>query len=456
MRRTLAVVASLLVVSSACGAPETETSVDLAASDGRPVVIDTDMGPDDVVALLYLLQRPEVEVLAVTVSGDGLAHCEAGTARAAGVLALSGAADVPVACGSEEPLEGVKAFPTSWRVATDAMSGMTLPAGAPPDARPAVQLLADVLDAATEPVTVLTLGPLTTLAELLRDAPHVADQVAGVVVMGGALDVPGNILQNPVAEWNVWVDALAADEVLRSGLDVSLVPLDATNDVPQTVYLYETLARQHDGPAATAWFDYLTANPFQYAGTQYLWDEATAALLVTPDLATWEDSALTVARDVQETRGQLARTTDGPRVHVARAVDRDRLEGDLLATLVGTTVEPVAPHPDVTVVHDTAAPTLEVAGTLRTGALVVDVDNRTDAQVGVAILRLTDGATEADLRALTTPDPPAWVQVLHSLVVQGGDLLTVQLPVDEPGTYWIATVGGPSDRPVVLGDITVD
>jgi Inosine-uridine preferring nucleoside hydrolase len=93
----------------------------------RPVVIDTDMAADDWMALLYLLRRPDVAVKAITVTGDGEAHCESGTRHARGIVALANRGIIPVACGRTTPLRGNHAFPAQWRADVDSLLGLTLP-----------------------------------------------------------------------------------------------------------------------------------------------------------------------------------------------------------------------------------------------------------------------------------------------------------------------------------------
>ncbi|OQY44390.1 MAG: hypothetical protein B6242_12910, partial [Anaerolineaceae bacterium 4572_78] len=91
----LSVIFSLLLVACQTGTDE---------SVSKPVIIDTDMGTDDWLAMLYLLQRPELSVKAITVTGTGLAHCEPGTQNALGLVALAEQSDIPVTCGRETPL----------------------------------------------------------------------------------------------------------------------------------------------------------------------------------------------------------------------------------------------------------------------------------------------------------------------------------------------------------------
>ena len=89
-----------------------------------------------------------------------------------------------------------------------------------------------MIPASAEPVVVFTDGPLTNLAAAADLDAGIAANVATAFVMGGAVDVPGNTPRNPDAEYNIWVDPVAAAEVVASGIPITLVPLDATNQVP--------------------------------------------------------------------------------------------------------------------------------------------------------------------------------------------------------------------------------
>ena len=226
-RAGLLLALTLAACSPLAGPPPTATPF---TGSPRPLIVDTDMGADDIMALLYLLQRPDLDLLAITVSGTGLAHCDAGVANALGLTALAGQPDIPVACGFDTPVGAGYPFPDEWRAAADAGFGLTLRGGAAPAEGDAVATLTAALTAAPEPVLVLTLGPLTNLADVLKAQPELAAKISMVYVMGGALEVPGNVgPAAPAAEWNIYADPEAAQVVLDSGAPVTLVPLDATN-----------------------------------------------------------------------------------------------------------------------------------------------------------------------------------------------------------------------------------
>ena len=257
MRWTATAVTALAVLAGACVSdPGPQTPRSPEPRGVRHVVLDTDLAFDDIMALLYLLQRDDVVIDAVTVTGTGEAHCDPGVRNALGLLALGGENDTPVACGRETPLQGSNAFPDEWRVAVDDLSMLDLPeVDRVADPRGATQLLLDTLDG---DATLITLGPLTNVAEALRADPGLASRVPEFVAMAGAIDVAGNT-PNGVAEYNVWVDPLAAKEVIE-GMEVTLVPLDATDDVPFTSFFADTLEAHRTSPEAEAVHAIILAN----------------------------------------------------------------------------------------------------------------------------------------------------------------------------------------------------
>jgi pyrimidine-specific ribonucleoside hydrolase len=193
-----------------------------------PLIIDTDPGVDDAVALALAVASPEADLLAVT-TVFGNAPVASTTANACRLLALLGRPDVPVAAGADRPL----AHPCSrgaqaWHGA-DGLGGRaaTLPVPTTrPDPRGAVGLMADVLRSAAEPVTIVPIGPLTNIAALLDAHPGLAPRIGRIVAMGGSLGA-GNTAGG--AEFNVGSDPEAAHRVLtQDAVPTTLVPLDLT------------------------------------------------------------------------------------------------------------------------------------------------------------------------------------------------------------------------------------
>ena len=194
----------------------------------RRIIIDTDPGQDDAVAILLALASPEeIEVLGITaVAGNVPLPLTARNARI--VCELAGRRDIPVFAGCDRPLERplVTAEHVHGRTGLD---GPVLPEPtmALQDAH-AVDFIVETLRAeAPGTVTLCPLGPLTNIASAFREAPDIVDRVAEIVLMGGAYFEVGNI--TPAAEFNIYVDPQAADIVFRSGAPLTVMPLDVTH-----------------------------------------------------------------------------------------------------------------------------------------------------------------------------------------------------------------------------------
>jgi pyrimidine-specific ribonucleoside hydrolase len=382
-----AAVASSVTVSCDGTQPERPSS-----PNALHVVVDTDMGTDDVMALLFLLERPDVEVDAVTVVGDGLAHCDAGVRNARSLLALEGEPDTPVACGGRLPLAGTNTFPAEWGVYSDDLSsvpGLPGPTGDAYDGT-AVDLLLETLHPDT---TLLTLGPLTNVAQALRADPGLGDRVPRVVAMAGAVDASGNA-PNAVAEYNVWIDALAAKEVVGS-MPVELVPLDASNFVPATPFFVDTLGNHLGTPAARAIHAILSTNQQIETGTYYFWDPLAAGLVVEPDLATWETDRLLVTASLDAGAGWISRWDRGDETRFAVRADGLRFERMFLSTVTGERVRDVRPAPDLSVSFDGRRCRID-RDSLDAGGVIVAFRNTSRTQAMVIVGGLT-GTTYREL-----------------------------------------------------------
>lgn len=189
------------------------------------LLIDTDPGIDDALALILALRSPEVNVRGIT-TVHGNVPVEQGTRNAMRVLDLAGRGDVPVASGAAVPL--LRELRTAELVhGSDGLADLvTAEVDADPQPVAGPEFLVRTVTEAPEPPTIVTLGPLTNLAIALAFAPHLAERIAQVVVMGGAVRSEGNA--TPAAEFNILCDPEAAAIVLRSGVPLTLVPLDVT------------------------------------------------------------------------------------------------------------------------------------------------------------------------------------------------------------------------------------
>jgi hypothetical protein len=266
--------------------------------DATPIVVDTDLGGDDLVALALLLRRPDVQIEAVTIAGTGLVGCADGPDLVADLVHALGESPMPVACGRED---AARPMPPAWREL--AASGTGLPRRDTtflPVSEPAPRLIGR-LAGSVDGLRVVALGPLTNLADLARERPEEYARLAGVTAMLGALEAPA---VDGVAEWNAAADPAAAAVVLAASVPLTVVPDDAVPDGSPSA-----LAAPVVGAVAAV------------AGISKWWDLATAAAFVAPAAAVPERGAWAV-----DDSGRLTRTGAGP-VRVLRSLDEAVLDG---------------------------------------------------------------------------------------------------------------------------------
>ncbi len=295
----------------------------------QKIIIDTDPGQDDAVALLLALASDELEVIAVvTVAGNvDLAKT---TTNAAKVLELAGRADIPLYAGGDRPL-GQRELVTAEHVhGPTGLDGPDLPEPqiAVQDTH-GVDFLVESLRA-NDPgtITLCTLGPLTNVAAALNKAPDIASRIKELVVMGGAYFEVGNI--TPAAEFNVFVDPEAADIVLRSDIPVTLLSLDVTHRVLTTP---ERLARIRAlgnacGSAVAAMLSFSEKFDVEKYGSAGgpLHDPCVIAYVLQSDLFSGRAVNVSVELEGKYTNGMTVvdywRVTDRPHnVHFVRSVD---------------------------------------------------------------------------------------------------------------------------------------
>lgn len=323
MTARLAGVVVAVLTLAACGGDEAKTRTEPSVSTvrqaqvvPRAVVVDTDLGADDIVALAMLLRHPAVDVRAITVSGTGLVHCPVGAQHVRSIFIELGVRDRPVGCGRRDAGQDGLAFPELWRSSSDSMYGLQLaaPVMGGSGTADAVSVLRDALTSSPSKLSIVALGPWTNLEDLVKRHPAVVARIARIHAMAGAIDVAGNAPDG--AEWNVRADPSAFDSLLRAGVPVTLVPLDATNTVPLEPEFFDRLSANSSPPAANLAWRLLDKNRFLLTSGQFLWDELAAIALVEPTLLTIERVRVQV-----DAKGRLARSESGLEVDAALAAD---------------------------------------------------------------------------------------------------------------------------------------
>ena len=198
----------------------------------QKIIIDTDPGQDDAVAILLALASPEFEVMGITaVAGNVPLSLTELNARK--IVELAGRTDVPVFAGCDAPL--ARKLVTAEHVhGKTGLDGVELPPPSVPlQPTHAVDFIIDTLRAQPSgSVTLVPIGPLTNIATAFRRAPDIIGRVARIVLMGGAYFEVGNI--TPAAEFNIYVDPQAAAEMFTAGIPITMMPLDVTHKAMTT------------------------------------------------------------------------------------------------------------------------------------------------------------------------------------------------------------------------------
>jgi len=290
-----------------------------ALAQPAPVIIDTDAGSDDFLAIAFLLAHPNVPIEAITVA-NGMAHVDAGARNVIRLLDVAGRREIPVFAGRGAPLRGAAEFPADWRKASDDLPGVELPAASRrQEPRPAASYLLERLRRGP-PARILALGPLTNLAEAFLRDPSIAANIQEIVSMGGAIHVPGNNL-NKTAEWNIFIDPYAARIVFRSGVRIRLIPLDATNKVPigaEFLREFQSAARSPVGKIAAQVL--ATDRSMIDQSEFYAWDPLAAVALLYPAVVKTNPLRIDVRQDPPE-QGRTVQLAGKPNAEVALDAD---------------------------------------------------------------------------------------------------------------------------------------
>jgi purine nucleosidase len=304
----------------------------------RPIIIDTDPGIDDAVAILLALASPELRVLGLVAAAGNL-PLQTTARNARSIVELAGCPELPVYAGCPRPL-GLTPRAAEDAHGTGGLGDLVLPPPAqPPRPEHGVLYLIDALrGAAPASITLCALGPLTNLAMALVAAPEIASGIAELVVMGGASHGRGNA--TPAAEFNIHADPNAAALVFDSGVRITMVPLDVTEGVRSTeerIAPIRALGTRVGAAAAEL------LGPRRALGKppMAMHDPCVIAYLLAPELFGWREvnvaietqSPLAIGMTLIDWRGLSGRK---PNARVVEAADADgvyRLLAERLARL---------------------------------------------------------------------------------------------------------------------------
>ncbi len=427
-RRQALSLAIVCLIASACGA---SSETDEPAADRRPIIIDTDLDVSDIAAVAALLLDPSLDVRALTIAatGTGVTNCASGRAVAHHVLAQLGASSVPYACGRTDPGPDGLPFPAEWRTAADTGWGMDMPPR-PQSALPegATDLMARAIAESPQPPTIVVLGPWTNLEDAFAADSSLIGRVAGIFAMAGSVDAPGNVFvegfdADDRLEWNVAADPSAFTAVFGADVPLTLVPLDATDDVPVRPELLDRLAESGNVAAANLIYELMLRVPGRIGDGQQLWDELAALAFTDPSLVAWEELRLSTSAE-----GRLDRTDDGRAVRVAMTAEPTRTEDALVTSLARgpDRGRPFALTGELRASWDGTSCSAAPAEPITPGVVSVVFENLSGAPAAVTLVGLAPTHTWDDLAAfLADPvveeGPPDWVIESVSLLDEAGE-----------------------------------
>ncbi|CAN6563859.1 hypothetical protein EV1_025635 [Malus domestica] len=308
---------------------------DVAAKETKKIIIDTDPGIDDAMAIFVALQSPEVQVIGLTTI-YGNVYTTLATRNALHLLEVAGRTDIPVAEGSHVTItKGTKLRIADFVHGADGLGNQNFP---PPKGKPIEQSAAAFLveQASLYPgkVTVVALGPLTNIALATQLDPEFAKNIGQIILLGGAFAVNGNV--NPAAEANIFGDPDAADMVFTCGADILAMGINVTHQVVLTDADREKLAMSNGKFAQylckilDVYFSY-HHDAYSTKGV-YLHDPAVVVAAVDPSLFTYTEGVvrvqtngitrgLTILYNKQKRFGEVTEWCDKPTVKVAVTVD---------------------------------------------------------------------------------------------------------------------------------------
>lgn len=289
----------------------------------QKVIIDTDPGIDDAMAVLFACLSPDIELVGLT-SIFGNVTTDIATRNAQALVEMARHV-VPVARGADGPVQQAPR-PVAWEVHGREGFGDVAPftpAGQPVDETAAEFICRAVSDNPGE-IVLCPVGPLTNLARALELDPAVADKVKSVTVMGGSLDAGGNA--TPHAEANIWQDPHAADIVFAAGWDVTMVGLDVTQQVKCTPAHFAGLVKP--APVLGGFLNDAVQHYFQFHREVdgfdgcHMHDPSAVVSIIRPDLFAVEHEPLRAIVEGAETgRTVRAEGSDRPVISVCTGVD---------------------------------------------------------------------------------------------------------------------------------------
>lgn len=296
-----------------------------------PIIIDTDPGHDDALAIMLAIKSGLFDVKAITtVAGNSTIKNTTRNARY--ILKLLDRKDIPVFSGSEKPLKRdlIKAVVHG----ESGLEGLD-PKNEPNHTNNAVEKMLSTIENSPEKLTLVTLGPLTNIAKAIDKNPAIMSELKEIIIMGGAIRVPGN--KNRVGEFNIFVDPDAAEIVFNSDIKKTLVPLDACNHVKLTLEDFEQIQnkslREPILSMVKPYIENISADEGVKAALMY--DPLTVYSLIKPKACKGKSYNVLVEAKGELTRGMTVAdlrkiSKDAPNIFVIETIFEEDFKKDFI------------------------------------------------------------------------------------------------------------------------------
>ncbi|MCB1106990.1 MAG: nucleoside hydrolase [Chlamydiia bacterium] len=310
-------------------------------SHPKLLIVDTDADIDDMLAILYLLKSPKVDIKAITTMGDGMSRWEYGAQNISNLLELAGRSNIPVAYGARKSLSPAGTYPPDSRNDVDDVVGIKLPYN---PVRPVRvrggDLITDIVMNSPNKITLFCIGPVTNIAIAIEKTPAIAQNIERIYMVGGAILSPGNIdgrpqgYKNRVAEYNIFLDAKAAQDVLDSGIPITLIPWDVIEHAPLTKEFYEQVSEDRKTPSANFLYEVIKPHLIAQGKVKgHFWDPLAAVILTNPEIATYRNLNLTINLRQGPEYGRVMISKQGQAVQVVTGVNSEAFYTIFLNTL---------------------------------------------------------------------------------------------------------------------------
>jgi len=292
----------------------------LPASAAKKIIIDTDPGTDDALALMLALNSPELDVRAITVV-PGNVTAAMGLENALRMVSLANRCDIPVAAGAQHPLFQKLTTAEFWH-GKNGLGNVELPASkCKVDPRFGPDLIIQLVHASPHEITLVPVGPLTNIALAVEKDPSIVPLVKEVILMGGSIS-GGNV--TAAAEFNIYNDPEAAQTVFQAGWQLTMVGLEVGDKALFTHKYLDELGQTHgpmnDFVASVLKFMVGLAATFGSPGSP-MYDPSAVAVAIDSSLVKVQEMRVDVETRGQFTRGETVGNRHGE-------VERNVLQGD--------------------------------------------------------------------------------------------------------------------------------